>query len=191
MLKYIAALILLLPAIILADDEPDEDTVGIIKDIQQAVSNVTDIKMRSIFLGRDIASAAYNSIPKIEYSSVVEFNKVFYNGCVEPSITQVIFWERRQKTVDVDLVFSILNYVNYTKVGILDYYVVKDWRMLASLSDIDINEIGEGQYSIEFTDGLANRKIYCGEIVFTQTRYDPERLNIKVLALEKRVLLAP
>lgn len=178
--------ILLLPTVIFAQDEPTEADTEINTPV---VATVTNLKTLSASIVANAAASIHNTIPRVDYSSVVEFNKVHHNGCSEPSITQVIFWERIQKTVEIDLTFCILHYADYTKTGILDYYIVKDWRMISTMIDMDIEEIGEGQHRMDFIDGGKTRRVYFGRAIFTQTSNDPERDNIRIVPSENRTLL--
>lgn len=179
---------MLFPAILFAQDEEyetNEDSTIV------SVMKVTDLKTLSASLATSITSSIHNAVPRVDYTSVVEFNKVYHQHHTEPYITQVIFWDRRQKQIEIDFVLCTLNYAYYTKVGLLDYYVVKDWRMEATVSNVNIEEIGEGQHCITFIDKGAARKLYCGRIIYTDSNYDPERFNLRVLQSEKRTLLTP
>jgi hypothetical protein len=147
----------------------------------------------SINISSGVSTQIYHLFLKVEYCSAVEFNKVYYSGSKTPSTYQIICWERRPKEIKIDSVLSSFYYVNQTKKGILDCHVVKDWRAVSTVEDIVYNQIGEGQYFVKWTEsnGLKKRKIYCGDVFFTETDYDPERFDLKKHPVESRTLLIP
>lgn len=133
-------------------------------------------------LARSIAYCVANSQEKVEYCSFVEINDVSMSN----KFTQIIFWERKTRDIEIDNFISKTYYVNHRKTAPLHLFVVKDYRMHNNVIDMKYCYVGEGQYMVYWKekgdwDCEIKRKVYCGDVIFTETDYDVERLDSEII----------